>query len=847
MHHGRLSLFAAARVVGLLALGVFAGGCGGPDEEAPAPVEDDVPGLLLVDIGGPGEPDAVLGTGSPCTVDDDCPLGAPLCLPPGLCRECGSDADCHVWARCTQGACVPRLCEPGDVRCEGDLRFVCQDNGNTWSGFACVAGTCAVEGCPCPPGVGVCVDSAVWVCKADGTEYVEKTPCADNTTCVSGQCLQCLTSGELGCFGGMAVVCSPYGMWQVAEDCKSQGLACTAGSCTECDDGTFQCAGDLLRCEKEGTLSDVMDCAESGLVCYEGQCWTKCPGYDFKLGEANCASGICCKKETGKLVITGPENCGGKPGEKIVPWSLCAEPVCCQLPMGSLADLPLGSCGAVGGTVVPDVQCAEPVCCNLKDGETVIMAVGACGAAGGEPAGDPVFCVTGDCCRIEDGWQPLDAQACAAAEGTPVADIFCRNTPEWVSWTVDATIEPGVCDATSFIAVPSTNTDQVVVFDLETLEPHSKIPVCDNPSRILLDPQGFVVASCRGDGSVTRATVDGDVLWTTKLPNCNLSRGVTLTPSGQLFASCFTTNMLHGLDPTTGALLDSIALNVDQPQGWFTGSYGIASDWEAVYSVGQGALVRVDYTAAGELSIAWAVQTSFYGVAVDGIDRIWLGGAGMRSHSTLDGSLVEMWGVGGGDWIHGVGGWIHGITVGPGGLIYGAHTGSDKVLVVAPGEGVIHAHSTLPGGAGPKGVALDADGNIYAVNLLASNIMRISPEGETTLFGDGDLAGPYAYSGDMTGLTVSCVVGGSNTYESPVFSPAGPFTLWLDIVWEADEPPGTKISLSYRVGNSGWAPVGESGEVILLISPDIQLRAVLISTDGETVPTLESVSVRYIP
>lgn len=52
------------------------------------------------------------------------------------------------------------------------------------------------------------------------------------------------------------------------------------------------------------------------------------------------------------------------------------------------------------------------------------------------------------------------------------------------------------------------------------------------------------------------------------------------------------------------------------------------------------------------------------------------------------------------------------------------------------------ANATILGATGfsPIGIAIDADGNIYTANFGSSNVLRIPPDGTSTIFGTtGDL------------------------------------------------------------------------------------------------------------
>ncbi len=796
------------------------------------------------DTGGAGGPLVVGGaTGSgvdagggddapaACSTGDDCPASRPACLPPGLCFACSDDAGCAVWERCEAGRCLPRVCSPGALSCDADTQLTCGPDGRELTAFPCLPGQCnAAEACTgCEPGARVCADGSVFVCNAAGDGVQHGQTCPTGTECLGGQCIDCLFPGEHACVAGRAAVCGPYGFYEIVNDCEAKGLSCLRGECSACEPETTACTGSKLRCRIDGTFETIEDCSEFGLLCWEAQCFPKCSDYDFKQGvEGTCSDGVCCLLPTSERAITGLNECAPAGGVAI-PWHLCQTPTCCQRPDGTIADTTIGLCAGANGILIPADLCAATVCCKRGPWTYAEESMGACGADGGVGV-DAQWCEPSECCALQDGSLELHPGGCPAT-ATATAGLLCEGV------RADQIILPGVsidadggCTDTPYLAVPSSLADAVVVFDLDSLDvAYGPFSVCSDPSRILLTPDNDVVISCRGDGNVWMTAIDGTVLWKRQLDACSISRGVALTPDLRLFASCWDPGRVWELDLSNGS---TIGAEVSVPGG----VYGLAADSTGVYAVGWDGVTKIGTDLPGGLAEVWHEQAYGYGIATDGLGTVWVGGSGLKALSGDTGELLSL--------LH-PDRFIHGVAVGPDGRVYGAVAGENRILRVDPNTS--SDWLTLPTlSEHPKGVAAAADGNIYSVNLLSSDVVRFTPEGDKTRFGTGELSWPYAYSGDMTGFTASCLADTGTTWVSELIQPTGEPVVWLSVEWKAQVPADGSVSLSYRIDEQGtWGPVPAAGEPLVLSGTSIRVRALLSAAPG-TSSTLESVTVTWL-
>jgi len=551
---------------------------------------------------------------------------------------------------------------------------------------------------------------------------------------------------------------------------------------------------------------------------------------------------------------------------------------CGHASLASVACTLVAACGspddARDAATEPDaaaaVICTPGVSQSVCPASRVIIACNALGTAWVEtpcPAGESCFlgtCVDWPCrpgetgCQtpklrtacLDDGqgsfsWQVVeqcsglcDDGACTGACGfdvKPGIGEACRH------FVLDLDGSPdNACVRHDLLAVPSSGDDRIAVFDLAVeppaLAPGSPFPTCDDPSRILVDADKHVVVTCRGDGRVNKHTTTGALAWSTALPGCNAVRGVVAGPAGRLFAGCTTTTDVHELDPDTGDVIDTVTTGILV--------YGLTIDQTGVYVTGSGLLAKV-HILGGGMNVVWKVSADGYGIAADQAGRVWLAEApGLVAYDTRDGTALAAVAVRDVDPAAELEGRCNGVAVALDGTVYtGCADSGDFVLMWDPdaerGE-VLHLPSTQHH---PRGVAVDPRGRLYTVNLESSDVTRFAVGDHQTLaFGRGALVGPYGYSGDMTALG-ACIFSGRVTWSSPVLDLGGP-TRWLQIRWRASEPPGTSITVRYRLDDGPWVRV-QSGMAIEATSDTLQIEVELESTTSEAAPHLDELAVYY--
>jgi len=343
---------------------------------------------------------------------DDCGASVP--------NNCGVTVTCSTAcdAGFTCGAATPKKCgcQPGTIRCAGDVAETCDAAGTAWGNdttctTACIDGT----GCGmCMPGTTACCDGTeVKTCGANGT-YGACTPCGASTpacranekTC-GGVCApgakMCGTDGS----GDPAVLqCDGEGQWTIVV--QTCAFTCTGGStspaCTgECRPGDKVCVGDTLKTCGADFMYASQPCSN--------HCGTPAGG-----------SATCCT-ETDSSMCPGT---GGAACNSTVTKPSCGVPV---------------SCGATcTGGFTCGGNAATPNLCSCSPGTSRCLAETGSGGqvntcnANGISYGTPQFCFngcTGSACCTDDATFCMNGRYCAPrsyCNRTAACGIDCNST-----------------------------------------------------------------------------------------------------------------------------------------------------------------------------------------------------------------------------------------------------------------------------------------------------------------------------------------------------------------------------------------------------------------------------------
>jgi hypothetical protein len=294
---------------------------------------------------------------TPCTpsgpemcngVDDDCDDNIDE-ADPNLNRRCGEDRGICMpgTQRCIAGMlrCVggvlpgAEICNGKDDDCDGNI----DDEAPCPEGNSCIEGACRRE-CdpsiefPCPVGYlckpaptstgTFCLPGACALCKSTEicrddhcVDPCDGVQCADNESCVLGNCKDCL---QLGCPSG-----------QICFERSCQEDACRN---IRCSDTEFCFKGECMP------LCENKDCGTGERCNASGQCERdRCAGVSCGSGEV-CRGGTCSADPCAELTCNFGDLCVGELG--------CIADPC------ALTTCPRGSTCAVGETGLP--SCIAP-------------------------------------------------------------------------------------------------------------------------------------------------------------------------------------------------------------------------------------------------------------------------------------------------------------------------------------------------------------------------------------------------------------------------------------------------------------------------------------------------------
>lgn len=268
---------------------------------------------------------------------------------------------------------------------------------------------------------------------------------------------------------------------------------------------------------------------------------------------------------------------------------------------------------------------------------------------------------------------------------------------------------------------------------------------------------------------------------------------------GNAWVGCYNENKMYKLSPDDGRVLIEVEVGL-HPYGAAIDSNGIL--WATQQNTGRIVSVDTNTNTAGEVIQLDGSCGGSYGIAVDMENRVWVGGydwEGACRYDPADGSTlaVPTPGVGVG----------RGIAADADGNIWLAHswlTNNTKVGRVTrfradDGSGL--ETFDFPESLETIGVGLDFDGKVWGVNRATDNCCRLDPDtGVVDCFPTG--RGTYTYS-DFTGFALRNFTAPLGTYRH-VFEgcPLPSATRWKQVSWEATVPDGTRVRVYVKAADT---------------------------------------------
>jgi len=223
---------------------------------------------------------------------------------------------------------------------------------------------------------------------------------------------------------------------------------------------------------------------------------------------------------------------------------------------------------------------------------------------------------------------------------------------------------------------------------------------------------------------------------------------------------------------------DGRVAKVDTATGTVVGLYGpFGTTVPSVFGEARGGCIQV------------------YGISVDQLGDIWVGGFTCNDVIKLSGSTGALLGV------KKLGGTTtRGVAIDLDGNVWAASSSTSTVSKIEGATGNLLKTVDVP--AGPIGVAVDAYGHLWAVSQAANSVTKINgvdSTKKTTAVGQG----PYSYS-DMLGLSLRMVTLARQAVATwrGVVDSGDDATHFTTVKWTVDTPTNTAFSVRVRCAAS---------------------------------------------
>jgi len=709
---------------------------------------------------------------------------------------CSCDPDCGCPTppgTCTCHPPVHQPCYSGPVNtlgfgeCRGGFHDCVQQPGGTYAWNECAGEV--LPSAECAGGVADAKDNDCdgmtdEDCLPDRDQDGHRPPqdCDDNDAAVNPGAAETCNERDDNCNG-----LTDEGVLNACGTCGAVGAeACGDGLDNDCngevDDGCGGCQGTETKPCYRGPPETAGhgNCKYGEMAC-DGEYWGPCTGDVTPQAEVCDGADNDCDDETDERWAVGSNGCGFCAGDETCDG---ADNDCDGLTDEGLRN----GCGQCL-PVPPETECdnTDNDCDGLTD-EGLLNACGAC---------------PGGYCYEEDWDQPSDCNApgrqCDGVEPDP-------GDPDSI------TLGQGTL-RTPFIYLAVNERDQVA--KLDTVDGHRYWLAAshgDDPSRTAVALDYSVWVANRGSSNIWDPLLsnvahlnseDGSLICRGDAPG--RARGVAIDGDGNVWVGTWEGQTLYQFSgsevvqtgcasPPCCRLLRSIPIN--------TSVYGLAVDgngylWSAsgtAHSHTTNNTVKVD-TRTG--TVEYVSNPSWYGIAVSPVDgKIWFGswwGTGCV-HSLLPTPPYTVMNS------QACGGNVTGVTVDFEGIVWASSFSHNVLYKIDPTSGqilcTIPVPMTGPDATDARGVAMDAANKVWVVQRIGGYAHRFNRDctfDQTFVVEHG--AGMYTYS-DMTGSQLRTVTTREGHWIQN-FDSGYPNPIWHSATWTATVPANTSVSVSF--------------------------------------------------
>lgn len=769
-------------------------------------------------------------------------LTGACCLPQGGCsdltaKQCFvSNGNFFAGTLCKNtDACQPidggACCMPFG-KCAFTNAQQCSISGGSWfQGQQCSAKLCgtvvfAEVGACCLPD-GSCEELSKCQCEEAGGQFLNGL-----------QCIMDATGVKMCPLTKMGACCLPIGTCELmtAEQCQlAQGQYNDGKTCDEVD-----CAPQLdACCVPNGDCLEIPTslCKASAGIPHPGLSCEEIDGCPQTIWACCMPDGNCEQLTKKDCLASGGLYHYGANCEEVD----CPIVGACCLPDGQCIETSDIECTAAGGSFNADGNCDTTQCCTVPtvapccvQGACYAVTTDMCFLLKGKTYPTNMSCDQVDCCggttiSCEDGvgvgenkpFDPTNATGLGLNGGGAL--VLDANTLE---------------DLLLYVANSPQNT--VSKFDTVTGKELGRYAVCANPSRTSVDLDNACWVGCRNDGKIAKiiheqtncidANSNGTIETSKDINNDGIISGGEILPFGadecvvvfniggaairaagvdsanHPWFGDSTFSWLKRIHPTTGAVEQTIQLP--------TAPYGLAIDSTGIIWVSSRAgyrLLRVDPTTSTVTSHTPPSNPSNYdpyGIAIDKFGKVWTGATYLNKAFRYD-PVTSTWAS------VATNSRPRGVAADGNGNVLVALDMTSMVAKINATTMTVDANYSLGANRFPVGVAVDADGYVWAVNQTSSTASKVdlfAPPLTPVILEVSTGANPYTYS-DMTGYALKTVVAVEGTYTATFEGCVDVDTNWFDINVAYGAPPDTHIEVRYRVANdltsllaAPWSP-----------------------------------------
>lgn len=437
---------------------------------------------------------------------------------------------------------------------------------------------------------------------------------------------------------------------------------------------------------------------------------------------------------------------------------------------------------------------------------------------------------------------------------TDTADWAAHSEQQNVTWQdvpgqIQLIKNPPKVQQTPFIYIPNSASNTVTQLDTKTGKLNwtfnlNQIRGGGNPSRTTVDASGNVWVGLRGGDEVVWISMQGTLLKVVKIGN--IPRAITVDLDGNVWAGSWKDNTITKIDGKTGDVILKVN-DVPCP-------YGAVADiknniWVVNNCKWDNSNTLTKISSTGQIQGRFPAPGA-YGIATDANGQIW-------SANWPGGCLLRIANTGASLGCIPLGARPRGVAVDADQNVWVpcSHVGSGetKMVVKLSSTGQVLGRYTDVG-SHSIGVAIDADNFAWIISYSENRAVKISTKTGLTVgkYPTGG-SGPYTYS-DMTGFAFQSLSNAAQGYWRAIHG-SQCVSKWTQISWQGGTPPGTSTAVRARsaptkagLAQAAWAiPASNGGSPNVPDNPWIEVEVSFRTFDAQITPFVTELTLTSEP